>query len=113
MHRASSPSLHYAPSLAHTYTHIHTHPKNSQHAQIDIAAESARLARVQSDLDAAASHAGMRSARRSLPAFAKRDEVLALLRAHDVLVVSGATGCGKSTQVWWVGTRRGCVMGQW
>ena len=37
--------------------------------------------------------------RRTLPAFAAAPELGRLLDAHDVLLVSGATGCGKSTQL--------------
>ncbi|KAF0692630.1 Aste57867_16306 [Aphanomyces stellatus] len=36
---------------------------------------------------------------RNLPAFAHREEILALSAAHQVLVVAGDTGCGKSTQI--------------
>jgi len=45
------------------------------------------------------SHASMRATRASLPAAAQRDELLSSTRGSDVLVISGATGCGKSTQV--------------
>ena len=37
--------------------------------------------------------------RRALPAASKRAEVLAAVAGHQVVVISGATGCGKSTQV--------------
>lgn len=43
--------------------------------------------------------AAMRAARARLPAAAHAGAVEAALAAHRVLVVSGATGCGKSTQV--------------
>ena len=43
--------------------------------------------------------AAMRAARERLPAAAHAGAVEAALAAHRVLVVSGATGCGKSTQV--------------
>jgi hypothetical protein len=46
-----------------------------------------------------ASHASMRAVRAALPAASKRAELLAAAAAADVLVISGATGCGKSTQV--------------
>ena len=42
---------------------------------------------------------GMLEQRRALPAFAAAAELGALLDAHNVLLVSGATGCGKSTQI--------------
>ena len=37
--------------------------------------------------------------RSKLPAWAFRDRVAALVNEHPVLLISGATGCGKSTQV--------------
>ncbi|XP_063228702.1 putative ATP-dependent RNA helicase DHX57 isoform X2 [Bacillus rossius redtenbacheri] len=37
--------------------------------------------------------------RQQLPAFAKLQEVLAAVRQHQVVVVCGETGCGKSTQI--------------
>ncbi|GIL84569.1 hypothetical protein Vretifemale_13233, partial [Volvox reticuliferus] len=73
--------------------------RRRQRSQIDVAAESARLARLQSDIESSAVHAVMRAVRRALPAFAKRGQLLELLAGNDVVVVSGATGCGKSTQV--------------
>ena len=43
--------------------------------------------------------AAMAAARRKLPAWEYRDRVAALVAAHDVVLVAGETGCGKSTQV--------------
>lgn len=37
--------------------------------------------------------------RKKLPAFDKRDELLNLLNKEQVIVISGETGCGKTTQV--------------
>ena len=37
--------------------------------------------------------------RRALPAAKQRREVVEAVQAHQVVVISGATGCGKSTQV--------------
>jgi ATP-dependent RNA helicase DHX57 len=65
---------------------------------IDVAAESRRLAARQRELDAGGG-GGLTPARRRLPAHAARAQVLAALAASRVVVVSGATGCGKSTQV--------------
>ncbi|KDO28704.1 hypothetical protein SPRG_06558 [Saprolegnia parasitica CBS 223.65] len=39
------------------------------------------------------------SSQRALPAHAHRDEILALVQKHQVVVVAGDTGCGKSTQL--------------
>jgi ATP-dependent RNA helicase DHX57 len=41
----------------------------------------------------------MRAAREALPAHTRRDAFLEALGGHRVTVVSGATGCGKSTQL--------------
>lgn len=39
------------------------------------------------------------AARRKLPAYKERDQVIQAVKKSRVIVVSGATGCGKSTQV--------------
>mmetsp|Transcript_9650 Transcript_9650/g.33920 ORF Transcript_9650/g.33920 Transcript_9650/m.33920 type:complete len:1154 (-) Transcript_9650:29-3490(-) len=53
--------------------------------------------------DKAPFDAGKRDAlgkvRRALPAWAFKDRVVAALRLHDVVLIAGETGCGKSTQV--------------
>ena len=41
----------------------------------------------------------MQRFRKSLPCYQKRAEILAKIRQHQVLVISGETGCGKTTQV--------------
>lgn len=66
---------------------------------VDLAAESRRLAERQKELDKGPEHAAMRGVRSRLPAAAKRQELLSLCASRRVVVVSGATGCGKSTQV--------------
>ena len=65
----------------------------------EVAAESRRLQQRQRELGSSAEHAAMRGVRSRLPAAAQRAEVLALCGSRRVVVVSGATGCGKSTQV--------------
>ena len=67
--------------------------------RIDLAAESRRLLQRQQELDSGREHAAMRTSRGRLPAAAKRAEALELCGRRRVVVVSGATGCGKSTQV--------------
>ena len=42
---------------------------------------------------------GMAAFREQLPAFEMREELLAAVKRHQVVVVSGETGCGKTTQV--------------
>ncbi|ETV97669.1 hypothetical protein, variant [Aphanomyces invadans] len=39
------------------------------------------------------------SSQQALPVFGHRDELLALTRQHQVVVIAGDTGCGKSTQI--------------
>lgn len=41
----------------------------------------------------------MSTVRKKLPAFDKQQEILQLLEENQVLVISGETGCGKTTQV--------------
>ncbi|KAI8139726.1 P-loop containing nucleoside triphosphate hydrolase protein [Fennellomyces sp. T-0311] len=41
----------------------------------------------------------MKGKRQELPMWAYRDQVLELVKGHQVVIVSGETGCGKSTQV--------------
>lgn len=65
----------------------------------EVEAENRRLAAHQGWLQGSSEHASLRSQRQALPAVSKREELLQLMRAHPVLVISGATGCGKSTQV--------------
>lgn len=42
---------------------------------------------------------GVGGARRRLPAFAAREDVVAVIRRHSVILVKGETGSGKTTQV--------------
>eukprot|EP00883_Tetradesmus_obliquus_P006330 jgi/Sobl393_1/16814/SZX72388.1 len=63
------------------------------------AAESRRLAEHFKQLQVSAAHASMRGSRARLPAHGCRQQVLDAVACNDVVVISGATGCGKSTQV--------------
>ena len=62
-------------------------------------AEGSKLTSHQAWIEGAPEHAGMRQQRAALPAFSQRAELLGLLAQNPVVVISGATGCGKSTQV--------------
>ena len=42
---------------------------------------------------------GMADFREQLPAFDMKEELLTAVRKHQVVVLSGETGCGKTTQV--------------
>ena len=64
-------------------------------------AESRQLAQEQRALAQSARHAPMRGSRAGLPAAGSRAKILAALAAQSTLVISGETGCGKSTQATW------------
>lgn len=54
--------------------------------------ESMQLLRQQEALCSDKNHAKMQGVRQKLPAFSKRQELLAQLSQHSVVVISGATG---------------------
>lgn len=49
----------------------------------------------------------MKKKRSDLPITAYREEILEIMKHNQVLIISGETGCGKSTQVTTVLGRRG------
>ncbi len=52
------------------------------------------------DTDALAAEAArLRAKRETLPIFARRQELLDMVREHRVIIVQGETGCGKTTQL--------------
>ncbi|CAN0326272.1 unnamed protein product, partial [Hapterophycus canaliculatus] len=53
----------------------------------------------QSKRKKAAGYQRMSSFRRGLPAWEYRDTIVDMVRDHQACLVSGETGCGKSTQV--------------
>ena len=65
----------------------------------DVEAQSRALETHAQELASSAKHASMRATRAALPAPRHRNDVLAALGASRVCVVTGGTGCGKSTQV--------------
>lgn len=50
-------------------------------------------------VEASKEFAGRRRQRQALPAAKARDEFLAMVRSSQVVLVSGETGCGKTTQI--------------
>ncbi|KAJ2389215.1 helicase, partial [Coemansia sp. RSA 2603] len=58
-----------------------------------------RLADAFAQLQTDAAYCAMQATRRTLPAHAQRDEIVRLVASHRCTVVTGATGCGKTTQV--------------
>ncbi|XP_058058907.1 putative ATP-dependent RNA helicase DHX57 [Anopheles bellator] len=61
--------------------------------------EDRNIVRKFMDKQTNAAYREMLKARRNLPAWAKMSEIIELLDSNQVLVISGETGCGKSTQV--------------
>ncbi|XP_055695529.1 putative ATP-dependent RNA helicase DHX57 [Lutzomyia longipalpis] len=61
--------------------------------------ENARLVRKFTEKQTNLSYQNMMKTRQSLPVWDKRKEILGILEKNQVLVISGETGCGKSTQV--------------
>jgi HrpA-like RNA helicase len=59
--------------------------------------------RLKADDDAASARRGQQlmDFRRKLPSYQKRGEVIDLVNKHQVILISGETGCGKTTQVNW------------
>lgn len=55
-------------------------------------AESQQLLRQQRALEVESRHESMRQARRKLPAFGRREDLLAQLKQQSVIIISGATG---------------------
>lgn len=37
--------------------------------------------------------------RSELPVFAKKDEILDIIKKNSIVIIQGSTGCGKTTQV--------------
>lgn len=61
--------------------------------------ENRRLVKIFNERRRDERYVKMIEARRKLPAFAEIDRILALIDSSQVVVISGETGCGKSTQV--------------
>ncbi|MEE6474954.1 hypothetical protein FKM82_010549 [Ascaphus truei] len=64
-----------------------------------IHAENAKICRHFHAKQSTRSYQSMLQDRQNLPAWQKEDTILQLLMKHQVLVVSGMTGCGKTTQI--------------
>ncbi|KAL3698119.1 hypothetical protein R1sor_012195 [Riccia sorocarpa] len=61
--------------------------------------ESSHLKRVMQDKLKSKEYKAMLDSRAALPMAQKKQEFLECLKEHDVIVISGETGCGKTTQV--------------
>ncbi|XP_059620655.1 putative ATP-dependent RNA helicase DHX57 [Phlebotomus argentipes] len=61
--------------------------------------ENARLVRKYEEKQSNPAYQSMMKIRESLPVWDKRKDILKLLEKSQVVVISGETGCGKSTQV--------------
>uniref|UniRef100_A0A182QUK8 RNA helicase n=1 Tax=Anopheles farauti TaxID=69004 RepID=A0A182QUK8_9DIPT len=61
--------------------------------------EDRNIVRKFMDKQTNAAYKEMLKNRRNLPAWTKMAEIINLMESHQILVISGETGCGKSTQV--------------
>lgn len=77
------------PSTAKGAKRVQHRPRQSAE---QVRAESQQLLRQQRASENESRHESTRQARKKLPAFGKRDELLAQLRQRSVLIISGATG---------------------
>lgn len=46
-----------------------------------------------------AAYEDIQTSRRKLPAYARQEDILEAINNNQVVVISGETGCGKTTQV--------------
>ncbi|XP_078362233.1 ATP-dependent DNA/RNA helicase DHX36-like isoform X2 [Oculina patagonica] len=67
-----------------------------QNAALDLHLKEEQQRKVVSGL---ARYTAMQEFRKRLPAYEKKEELLQLINSEQVLVISGETGCGKTTQV--------------
>ncbi|CAM9576957.1 unnamed protein product [Lampetra planeri] len=73
--------------------------KRRDRRQQDTLAQNAKLCRQYREKMSSRQYQSMLQERSKLPAWEERELILELLQLHQVLVVSGMTGCGKTTQV--------------
>jgi ATP-dependent RNA helicase DHX36 len=78
---------------------IHTGRGDGALSAAEMEEKSARLRSEWEARTRSPAYASMMEKRKKLPSFGMRDKLLAHIRAHRVVVVSGETGCGKTTQV--------------
>lgn len=65
----------------------------------DISGKSKALREELAGKQASAQYAAMMAFRAKLPSYAMREQIVALVEKSQVVVISGETGCGKTTQV--------------
>ncbi|XP_034111914.1 putative ATP-dependent RNA helicase DHX57 [Drosophila albomicans] len=70
-----------------------------QRSAAALAKENRRLVQLYQDRRRDERYHKVIEGRRQLPAFAEMERILALIESSPVVVISGETGCGKSTQV--------------
>uniref|UniRef100_A0A7S3VCU7 RNA helicase n=1 Tax=Chaetoceros debilis TaxID=122233 RepID=A0A7S3VCU7_9STRA len=80
--------------------HSHPHPQpHRKPPDINLAKRKALHEKLQSIKHAHPPYANMQKARRKLPAHQYQDMIVNTIRDNRVTILSGETGCGKSTQV--------------
>jgi ATP-dependent RNA helicase DHX57 len=74
-------------------------PAHAKRSAAQLRAASAELQKQFAALRETAAYKAMQPGRQRLPAWEHRDELVRAVQANRVVVISGETGCGKSTQV--------------
>ena len=81
-----------AKAWEHETARVQRNQGRAKPSSEQVRAESQQLLRQQRALEGESRHESMRQARRKLPAFGTREELLAQLRQYSVIIISGATG---------------------
>jgi len=80
--------------------HLTYHIENKHDDVQDLDAEAEEERKRQERISAAESDfEKLQAGRRELPMFKYREELLAAIEAHQIIVIVGETGSGKTTQV--------------
>ncbi|KAJ7375602.1 ATP-dependent RNA helicase dhx29, partial [Desmophyllum pertusum] len=74
----------------------HAHKHLNQNTDLDKKLTEGQQTKVKSG---SARYRAMQEFRKKLPAYEQKEELLQLINSEQVLVISGETGCGKTTQV--------------
>eukprot|EP00960_Hanusia_phi_P030875 748909-Hanusia_phi.AAC.1 len=87
--------------LSNTLRHVNqkVHRREQEHDDQYIRQASLSMIDQEKQKQASPAWRKLQEKRRCLPAWKARDEIIEKLSKHQVLIISGETGCGKTTQV--------------
>eukprot|EP01026_Neomeris_dumetosa_P018383 TRINITY_DN17195_c0_g1_i4.p1 TRINITY_DN17195_c0_g1~~TRINITY_DN17195_c0_g1_i4.p1 ORF type:complete len:394 (-),score=58.26 TRINITY_DN17195_c0_g1_i4:14-1195(-) len=75
------------------------HEEIEEEEQYEITEKSRRMQQYEADRRNSPDAQKMIEIRKQLPAWAQQDEIIEAVKKNQVVLVSGATGCGKTTQI--------------